>query len=135
MTKLFVVDTSTLISAHLLPESKPRKAYDLVCSLGVTVFSISTFHEFGTTFTREKFERYQSLDNRLLMIKFIEQRSHFKEISIRLKVCRDPTDDMFLELALGCGASAIITSDPDLLELNPFREIPILSPADFLKLH
>lgn len=134
MISLFVIDTSTLISAHLLPASIPRQAYDLASRKGIAVFSKTTFHEFATTFTREKFERYQSLENRLRMIKLVEQKGHFKEVSIQLKVCCDPRDDMFLELAVSCDASAIITSDPDLQILHPFRHIPIVSPLDFLRI-
>lgn len=132
MTDLFVIDTNVLISAHLLPQSATRQAYDLVWKKGIAVFSKATFHEFATTSTREKFERYQQLENRLRMIGLIEDRSHFKEATVQITECRDPKDNMFLELAISCAASAIISSDPDLLLLHPFRGIPILSPADFL---
>jgi len=133
MTDLFILDTSVLISAHLLPHSTPRQAYDLARQRGFPVFSKSTFHEFATTFTREKFERYQSLENRIKMIELVEERGHFKEVSVNITECRDPNDDMFLELAVSCMATAIISNDPDLLLLHPFRSIPILSPADFLR--
>ncbi|HET9054058.1 MAG TPA: putative toxin-antitoxin system toxin component, PIN family [Cyclobacteriaceae bacterium] len=111
----------------------PRQAYDLACAEGIVVFSKTTFHEFATTFTREKFERYQTLENRLTMITLVEQRAHFKEVSINVNACRDPRDNMFLELALSCDAAAIITSDPDLQSMHPFQGIPIFSPAVFLK--
>ena len=134
MIDLFIVDTSALISAHLTPLSINRKAYDMAFTKGLAVFSKSTFHEFAVTFSREKFERYQSLENRLKMISLVERRAHFAELTVEINACRDPNDDMFLELAVSCQASAIITRDPDLLTLHPFRGIPILSPADFLKL-
>lgn len=132
MTDLFVIDTGVLISAHLLPHSAPRQA-DLARQRGLAVFSKATFHEFATTFTREKFERYQPLENRLKMIALIEDRGHFKETDIQITECRDPNDNKFLELAVSCKASAIISSDTDLLMLHPFRDIPILTPTDFLK--
>lgn len=140
MTDLFVIDTSVLISAHLSPFTPPRQAYDLAHHRGMVVFSKATFHEFASTFTREKFERYHSLENRLRMIELVEHKGYFKEATIKLTVCRDPNDDMFLELAVSCNASAIVTSDPDLLALHPIPigqaglpGIPILSPTDFLK--
>ena len=43
-------------------------------------------------------------------------------------------DDKFLELAVNGSADLIMTSDKDLLALNPFRNIPIIRPADFLEL-
>jgi predicted nucleic acid-binding protein len=51
-----------------------------------------------------------------------------------VKGCRDPKDDKFLEIALNGHADLIISGDKDLLDLNPFRGIPILSPAGYLKL-
>jgi predicted nucleic acid-binding protein len=41
-------------------------------------------------------------------------------------------DDKFLEVALDGAADLILTGDKDLLSLNPFHRIPILSPADYL---
>jgi predicted nucleic acid-binding protein len=46
-------------------------------------------------------------------------------------VCRDPKDDKFLNLAVVCEASCIITGDKDLLVLNPFQNIPVLTAAEF----
>ena len=45
--------------------------------------------------------------------------------------CRDPKDDKFLELAVNGHADVIVSGDADLLVLNPFRDIPILTPAGF----
>ncbi len=133
MTDSFVFDTSALISAHLIPHSVSRKAYDKAFSLGFIVFSKPTFQEFAVTFSREKFERYQPLDERLKMISLVEQRGHLMDVTVKFKVCRDPNDDMFLELAVDGKASAIISRDPDLLVLHPFEGIAIVSPEDFLK--
>ena len=46
--------------------------------------------------------------------------------------CRDTNDNKYLELALAARARAIITGDKDLLVLNPWRDIHILSPSSFL---
>lgn len=133
MTDLFVIDTGVLISAHLLPNTTPRQAYNRARQKGIVVFSKATFQEFASTFTREKFDKYQPLETRLRMIDLVERRGLFKETSVKLAICRDPNDDMFLELAVSCKASVIVTSDPDLLALHPFSGINMLSPADFLK--
>jgi predicted nucleic acid-binding protein len=45
--------------------------------------------------------------------------------------CRDPDDDKFLELAVNGRADAIISGDIDLLVLDTFRGIPIITPAAF----
>lgn len=51
-----------------------------------------------------------------------------------VQACRDTRDDKFLSVAINGGADAIISGDKDLLSLNPFLEIPILTPAEFLRL-
>jgi predicted nucleic acid-binding protein len=47
--------------------------------------------------------------------------------------CRDAKDNKYLELALAAGASAIITGDGDLLALDPWRGIRIVTPADYTR--
>ena len=54
-------------------------------------------------------------------------------ITERIAACRDPTDDKFLELAVNGHADLIVTGDRDLLALNPFRQIPIVTPAAFVQ--
>jgi predicted nucleic acid-binding protein len=44
-------------------------------------------------------------------------------------VCRDPDDDEVLALAIAAQADLIISGDNDLLVLQQFNGIPILSPA------
>jgi putative PIN family toxin of toxin-antitoxin system len=58
--------------------------------------------------------------------------AQFVPIIQRIRVCRDPRDDKFLERAVNGQAHLILTVDRDLLSLHPFREIAILSPADYL---
>jgi predicted nucleic acid-binding protein len=50
----------------------------------------------------------------------------------RIHVCRDPNDDMVLECAVVSGAQFIVTGDKDLLVLNPYSGIQIVTPAEFL---
>ena len=45
-----------------------------------------------------------------------------------------PDDNQFLELAIAANAYCIVFGDEDLLVLHPFYNIPIVKPADFLKL-
>ena len=55
------------------------------------------------------------------------------EITEQIDVCRDPKDNKFLELAICGKADFIITGDDDLLDLDPFRELRIITPRDFLE--
>ena len=63
----------------------------------------------------------------------ITYKSVLVDPAIEIKECRDPKDNMFLELALAANVSCLISGDSDLLALHPFRGIPIMKAADFLQ--
>ena len=48
-------------------------------------------------------------------------------------VCRDPADDHVLALALAANADMIVSGDEDLLILESFAGIAIVTPADAVK--
>ncbi len=45
--------------------------------------------------------------------------------------CPDYEDNRILEVALAAQAVLIVSNDSDLLHMNPWRGIPVLSPRDF----
>ena len=51
---------------------------------------------------------------------------------MRVFACRDPKDDKFLEVAISGQADVIVSGDEDLLTMNPFPGIPIITPRAFL---
>ncbi|HVA65152.1 MAG TPA: putative toxin-antitoxin system toxin component, PIN family [Terriglobales bacterium] len=52
-------------------------------------------------------------------------------VALATPVCRDPDDDIVLATALTGGCAAIVTGDQDLLILDPFMGIRVLTPAAF----
>lgn len=54
-------------------------------------------------------------------------------IAEHIRICRDPADDIFLEVAVNGQADAVISGDADLLSLDTFRGIPIITPAAFAR--
>jgi len=52
---------------------------------------------------------------------------------IILSECRDPKDDKFLEVALNGRADVFITGDSDLLGMNPWRGIEIVTSAAYIE--
>lgn len=90
--------------------------------------------ELNTTLRREKFNRYLLEQERLAFLEHLVRVATIIEITVTITECRDPKDNKFLELAVSGKADYIITGDDDLLTLNPFREIRILTPRDFLDL-
>jgi predicted nucleic acid-binding protein len=61
------------------------------------------------------------------VIKFVDT-SRRVLIQETISICRDAKDNKFLELAVNGDAKFIITGDQDLLILNPFRGIKIITP-------
>jgi uncharacterized protein len=133
MIKLFVIDTNTLISAHLIKESNPRRAFEYVLDCGILVQSKETLSEFAEKFTHPKFDRYISLQNRIKAINELEIRCMVIPIHEEIIACRDPKDDKFLSLAWNSRADCLISGDKDLLVMHPFRNLPIVNPAQFLE--
>ena len=57
--------------------------------------------------------------------------SHRVEPSIAIEVVRDPADNRVLEAAVEAEADYIVTTDNDLLELNEYEGIRIVTQAEF----
>ena len=100
---------------------------------GMLVYSEETMAEWVDVFTRSKFDKYISLEDRLNVIAVFETRSQLIQITQQIIACRDPKDDKILSLAVTANASCIITGDKDLLVLHPFQNIAIVTPAGFLQ--
>lgn len=128
-----VVDTSVLVSRLLLAESIPAKALSSLLESHQLLASEATFEELAEVLSRSKFDRYVTLAERKEFIRLLGRVVEWVVIVHRVRACRDARDDKFLELAVNGGASTIVTGDTDLLVLHPFRDIRILTPADFLK--
>jgi predicted nucleic acid-binding protein len=62
---LFVVDTNTLISAFISPNSTAQRALNKAIQTGYVIQSQSTANEFAEAFIRPKFDKYLPLDERL----------------------------------------------------------------------
>ncbi len=135
MTKLkLVLDTNILISSILISASTPDLALQKARKIGRLLFSDITFDELSQVLFRPKFDKYKyiSINIRTEFITRLGEDSERVEITENVTVCRDPKDNKFLEVALNGCVDYLITGDQDLLVLNPFHGIKILSPAEFL---
>ena len=126
------LDTNAVVSALLLPRSRPRQALDYVRRHGIVLVSTDVLAELREVIRRPRFDRYLREGRRREFLYNLEQDAELVVITHRITACRDPKDDKFLELAISGNASHIITGDNDLLALHPFRNIPIITPAAFL---
>ena len=129
----FVFDTNSIISAALLKKSTNAQALQLALELGRIAISEPVLQEFIEVIFRKKFDKYFVDDSeRIEAINKIESNALIFFPQDTINACRDPKDNKFLELATAAGASCIISGDQDLLVLNPFNDISILSAPDFI---
>ncbi len=129
---IFVIDTSTLLSALILPNFVPARAFQKADDTGRLAFSTATLDEFQDVIIQPKFDRYVLLPNRLEFLEKLTPAGLHVPITHTITACRDSKDNKFLGLALSASASFIISGDIDLLILHPFQGVTILSPADYL---
>ena len=129
-----VLDTNVLISAILL-KGRLSRFLELWKSETLSpVLSKETFQEFKTVLSYLKFSL--SADEIKAVIED-EILPNFEVIDIKEKiegVCRDPSDDMFLAVALNAQAPYVVTKDKDLLALRKYKSIDIVSPQEYLAL-
>ena len=129
--KRVVFDTSTLIGALLFPRSQHAQSFRDVISHHQAVASAETMQELVDVISRPKFDRYRALADRAEFVRRYAEVVEMVIVTEMVNDCRDSRDNKFLALALAANASAIISSDEELLVLNPYRGIEIVELAGF----
>ncbi|HJX01152.1 MAG TPA: putative toxin-antitoxin system toxin component, PIN family [Terriglobales bacterium] len=127
-----VVDTNVFVSAVVLIECPPRRVLARVLADGIVLLSEDTTRELAEVLFRPKFDRYSGRKERDDFFNQLVAVAEFIPIVQVVRECRDPRDDKFLEVALNGRADVIVTGDGDLLAMNPWRGIVIVSPKDYL---
>jgi putative PIN family toxin of toxin-antitoxin system len=132
VSERIVVDTNVLVSRLLLPGSIPARAVRRIADQATLLVSDAQLEELASVLARPKFDRYLSAGERQEFVRLLVRIAEPVPILRRLQACRDPKDDMLLEIAINGQASVIVTGDLDLLALHPFEGIPILRPGMWL---
>lgn len=128
-----VVDTNVLVSRLLVADSTPAHAVRLARRNGRLLVSDATMYELAEVLNRRKLNRYVTLKGRQQFLRELARIAEFIPIIQLVRECRDPKDNKFLEVALNGRADVIVTGDADLLKMNPWRGIAILSPKTYLE--
>jgi putative PIN family toxin of toxin-antitoxin system len=129
----FVFDVNVLMSSLLTRNSKPEQALKKSQLSGQIIMSQAIWTELEQVIMRPKFDKYITVEERQRFLLDFFTVIEFIEITESISVCRDFKDDKLLELAVSGRAESIITGDQDLLILNPFRDIQILTVQSFLE--
>ena len=128
-----VLDTNVLISGLMWPSSVPGRVLDHAITHCQLLASVQLLDELVTTLLSEKFDDYVSRGNREALLEQLLPLVELVEHVQTVRVCRDPRDDKFLEVAVNGRADTLITGDKDLLVLHPFLDVNILTPAAYLE--
>jgi putative PIN family toxin of toxin-antitoxin system len=132
-----VLDTSTLVGAALKPGSVPHQALLLSLARADVCASVQTWLELERVMQHRRFDRYLARGLRLEFTALLRQSMQFFAVTPADEAavqppCRDTTDNKFLALVQVCQANVLVSSDDDLLVLNPWCGVPVLRPAEFL---
>ncbi len=131
-----VIDTNVWISAIILPQSSIGRLIPLLQDGVFTpLFHTTTLTELLSVLNRPRIQNKYgvSMDTIQTIAELLLVNGEAVEPTRKFTVCRDPKDDIFLDVAIAGGADVIVSGDADLLSLHPFCGIPIISPAEFLR--
>ena len=128
-----VLDSNVLVSALLNRGSVPRRVTDHAMEEMTPLFSFGTLAELLSVLHRKAAQGRILEEEKDEFVKRLKEVAELVRIKEEVEICRDPDDEKFLDVALAGEADAIVTGDKDLLELNPFRGIPIITPREFLE--
>jgi putative PIN family toxin of toxin-antitoxin system len=124
-----IFDTNVFISAFEFG-GVPRDAF-LLAAAGV--LDIATSKVLLDELSRVLLDRFEYSGEKVAEIRQrLERLCTLVEPAERIADCSDPDDNRVLECAVAAKAGFIVTGDNALLRLNPFRNIQILTAAQFL---
>jgi uncharacterized protein len=127
-----VVDTNVFVSAALKDKSLPAIVVRRVEQHGILLKSTATEGQLFEVLDRPYLRPLVSPATSAWFKKLLANAEAVTIIK-NIVACRDPTDDKFLDLAVNGKADFIVSGDADLLTLNPFQGIRIISPATFVQ--
>ncbi|NCR39724.1 MAG: putative toxin-antitoxin system toxin component, PIN family [Microcystis aeruginosa W13-11] len=129
----FVFDANVIVSTFLFKTSPPRLALETAKNQGIIILSETVIDELSNVLSRPKFDRYLARLIRQELLETLVAASLLVKPSESVNECRDAKDNKYLELAISGHAESLITGDEDLLVLNPFRNIKIITVLEFLE--
>lgn len=129
-----MLDTNVLVSAFLMPQSIPRQALLRARTVGTILLSAAAVAELTEVLVRGKLRRYSDQEDVRDFLSELAAGSEWVYPNRKVVACRDPEDDKFLSLAVSGRATHLVTGDADLLVLDPFEAVRIVSPRRFLEI-
>jgi uncharacterized protein len=127
-----VFDASSIVGAALKEASIPEQALLLARAYDTICLSEAVEAEIRAVLRRPKFRKYIPDMTRERILDILGAAALRVAPTEQVTDCRDAKDNKYLELALAAGALIIVSSDEDLLVLDPWRGIRIMRPVDYV---
>jgi uncharacterized protein len=110
-----VVDTNIFVRALIsgVDSSSPLQLW--LSGRIQLVVSTETLAELAAVLTRPKFQRYFTADNVTGLLTLLREHGEWVVVATQLALCRDPKDDVFLNLAITAQADYLVSEDNDLV--------------------
>ena len=121
-----VIDTNIWIS-FLIGKTFSGLSEAIISGQVIVLFSNDLFSELIEVLNRPKFKKYFSASAIEELIALLYKKIELIEIINHFNDCRDPKDNFLLDLAVSGHANYLVTGDADLLILNPFQGVEIIS--------
>ncbi len=126
-----VIDTNVVISGIFFGGT-PRKVIESAIEPEVTACASQEILDEYVRVVDEMIARKKgSLRDDALA--FLASKLEMVDPKSHVEICRDPDDDKFIDCALDAGALYIVSGDQDLLVLEEYEDIEIITAAEFLR--
>jgi putative PIN family toxin of toxin-antitoxin system len=133
-----VIDTNVFVSG-LLSSPVSRSVIEAwLDGRFVLVLSSQLLGELLDVLSRPKISRYINVDQQQILMSSLLNHAEFVVPAQHITLCRDPKDDIFLDVAIAAQAHYLVTNDNDFLEDDLLRNsmlrlgVLIITPVDFV---
>ena len=127
-----VLDTNVLISAVFFG-GKPQKIIDAVMWEKLSAYATNEIITEYVEVVSEMIARKQGHLRHGLLNPFLA-KLHIIDTYTQVSFCRDPDDDKFLSCAIDASVPYIVSGDKDLLTIEEYKDIKIVTAAEFCDL-
>lgn len=121
-----VIDTNIWIS-FLIGKALGGLSEAIISERITILFSEELFAELIEVLQRPKFKKYFPAAAIEELIVLLYDKVEWVEIACHFEDCRDKKDNFLLDLSVSGHADYLVTGDDDLLILNPFHSVKIVS--------